>query len=163
VHDYFAVAEVEMHYRAYVESYKRAHHAENDSGHLAFIFPPRSDERSPRLDEKDGHERKIKRQRGQAPPGGYLNRSGMKMTGRQSALVIESELVFEFGLAPLAYAKHRVGPDERQSLAPHFQAISGAALMKLEYRASARAFERDHSYGRKKDYHEHRRHNRAAA
>ncbi|HEY7546942.1 MAG TPA: hypothetical protein VID27_18770, partial [Blastocatellia bacterium] len=132
MHDHFTIAEVEMYYRAYVESYQRAHHAEDDSCCFTFTFFSGPAERSPHLDEKDGHERKVKCQRGQTPPCGYLDRRGMKMAGRQPPVIIESEFVLEFGLASFAYSENGIASNERERLAPHFQPVSGAAFVKIE-------------------------------
>lgn len=66
----------------------------------------------------------------------------MKVTGRESALVIKPKAPLEFCFAAFAYADQRIVFYDAESLAPHLEPVSRAPFLGIEHRDAARVLDR---------------------
>lgn len=66
----------------------------------------------------------------------------MKVTGRQSALVVEPKAPLEFCFAAFADTDQRIVSNNTESLAPHLEPVSRAPLLGIEHRDAARVLDR---------------------
>jgi len=127
-----------MNQRAYVKGHNNSQSAQRHAPDL----PPSAGFcllcHLPQTEKKYRHKRGIETQSGQTPPGGYLNRSRVEMSGRQFAIIVKSKCFLEVAFAALAYSYHGVQLYEYHRFTPYFQTISCAAFFKSKHFKTAR-------------------------